>query len=486
MAEYLHPGVFVNETQSANAPIEGAGTSTAGFVGYAQRGPANQPVYVTSWTEYVNTFALGMTSPFLADANLAYSVYGYFQNGGTKAYIIRAASASVKKASAALTDGQATPADVLQFSALDEGAWGNNLKINLANGSGAGKYNLTVKLGTDTVGSYTDVTLNSADTNFIEFAVNGIDKYITVKFVAGIPAVAQLAVDKALTGGVDGRSDITDNDLVTTLNKFNTVRANILVCPESQSSTVNQGLYAYAEKTLSFAVLDGLSTATVTSIQTERNAYNSENGALFFPWIKVSDPIAKGADKTRYIPVGGHVAGVFARVDGLRGVFKAPAGVDASVRGAIECKVVVDDANQDLLNPKGINVIRPLTGAGIVVWGSRTLSANPAARYISVKRAMLYLRESLQNGTRWAVFEPNNELLWQKITSSMSGFLLGEYAGGMFKGTKPEEAFFVKCDAELNPQSEIDAGRVHAKAGVAINKPGEFIIIDIGQWDGSK
>lgn len=486
MAEYLHPGVFVNETASANAPIQGAGTSTAGFIGYAERGPANKAVYVTSWTDYVTKFAFGTASPFLANANLAYSVYGYFQNGGTKAYIVRAASATAKKASGKIDDGNGTPVDVIRFEALDEGVWGNGLKVNVTKVGSTSTYDVTVKLNGTIVSTYKAVTFVSTDAdNFIEYVINGVDKYISVTFVGGTPAVAQLGVDVSLSLGADGVQDATDSTLTAALDAFNVVRANLLVCPESQSTAVNQALYAYADKTLSFAICDGTSNSTVESIKTQRDSLNSANAALYFPWIKVADPIGKGVDKTRFVPVAGHIAGVYARTDGQRGVFKAPAGVDADVRGAIECKVVVDDVTQDLLNPVGINVVRPLSGAGIVVWGSRTLSANPAQRYVPVKRSMLYLRESLQNGTRWAVFEPNNEALWAKINASMTGFLLGEYANGMFKGTKAEDAFFVKCDAELNPQSEIDAGKVHATAGVAIVKPGEFIIIDIGQWNGN-
>jgi len=482
MAEILHPGVYVNEVQTGNAPIEGVGTSTAGFVGYAKRGPVGKPVFVTSWTDFVNKFSFGLDSPFMSNANLAYAVYGFFQNGGTRAYIVRAAGPSASKASAVFTDGSDN--EVINVEVIDEGAFGNKVTVTLVEVAGGVGYDFIVRLDGNIVGEYTNVSLDPENDNFIEYVVNGIDKFVKVTATGVAPAPVELNVEKALTGGRDGLTDATDSTLIDAFKAFDEVRANILVCPESQSNAVNQQGLAYAEKTLSFYVMDGLLDANLETIQQERDQYNSEYGALYYPWIKVNDPIAKGADKTRFVPVGGHVAGVMARIDGLRGVFKAPAGLDSVVRGALDVKTVVTDPIQDILNPKGINAIRPMAGAGIVIWGARTVSSNPQVRYINVRRSLLYLRESLQSGTRWAVFEPNNEVLWNKMTTSARGFLLGEYRRGMFKGTSPDSAFFVKCDAELNPQSEIDAGRVNMDIGVAINKPGEFIVINIGQWAG--
>jgi uncharacterized protein len=481
MPELLHPGVYVNEVQTGNAPVEGVGTSTAAFIGYARRGLVGVPTLVTSWADFVNKFGYGLDTPFLSNANLAYSVYGFFQNGGGRAYIVRAGSASAKKATITLKD--AGNVDVVTVTAVDEGAFGNDIKVQLSVAV-AGLHDFTVKYKDVVVATYKGVSLVSTNANFIEYVVNDVDRFVKVTATGVAPAPANLGVDKVLATGHDGISDASDTTLINAFDALATVRANIIVCPESQSAAVNGKGLSYAESNMAFYVADGLSNATVASIQTERSAYNSEYGALYFPWIKVSDPLSKAKDKTRFIPVGGHIAGIYSRIDSDRGIFKAPAGLEAVVRGAVDVKVVVTEATQDLLNPLAINAVMPMAGAGIVVWGARTLSSNPEVRYINVRRSLLFIRESLQLGTKWAVFEPNNENLWSKLSTSADGFLLGEFNRGMFKGIAPEQAYFVKCDSDVNPQSEIDLGRVNMQIGVAINKPGEFLIINIGQWAG--
>ena len=480
MVEILHPGVFVSEVQGGGTPVEPAGTSTAGFVGYAKRGEVGKAVLVTSWTDFVNKFSYGLSSPFMANSNLAYAVYGFFQNGGSRAYVVRAASNSAAKAKHSLKD--ATAGDAFLVEAIDEGAFGDFISYKLTAVNGGEGYDLVINFDGDTVAEYRSVSLDPVSDNFVEHVVNGVDKFVKVVAI-DTPDGAELGVENKLTGGRDGITDATESTLSDAFNKFDTVRVNLLVCPESQAMAVNQAGLVYAEKKQAFYVMDGLLDATVDTIQTERNAYNSEYGGLYFPWIKVADPIAKGSDRTRFVPVGGHIAGVIARTDGLRGVFKAPAGLEAGVRGALDVKVQVTDETQPLLNPKGINAVRALSGAGIVVWGARTVSSNPAVKYVNVRRSLLFLRQSLQDSTRWAVFEPNNEKLWARLKTAADGFLLGQYREGMFKGT-PETAFFVKCDAELNPQEQIDLGFVNMEIGVSINKPGEFIVIKIGQMAG--
>ena len=182
MSEVLHPGVYVNEVQSGNAPIEGAGTSVAGFIGYTKRGPVGKPVLVTSWTDFSQKFSFGLDSPFLANANLAYSVFGFFQNGGTNAYIVRAASSSVAKAKVVFTDGDTSPVNVLEVEAVDEGVFGNDLAVRLA--AEGDEYLFTVKQNGTIVDSYV-VSLNPEAENFIEYVVNGVDKFVKVSFLGG-------------------------------------------------------------------------------------------------------------------------------------------------------------------------------------------------------------------------------------------------------------------------------------------------------------
>ena len=182
-----------------------------------------------------------------------------------------------------------------------------------------------------------------------------------------------------------------------------------------------------------------------------------------------------------FVPPSGHVAGIYARVDNTRGVFKAPA--NEVILGALELKYNISKAQQDGLNPQGVNCIRELNGAR-KVWGARTIGgdANGEWRYINVRRSMLYLRESIDEGTQWAVFEPNDQNLWAKITRNVSAFLAIQWRAGMLFGSTAQEAFYVKCDAETNPPELREIGQVVTEIGVAIVRPAEFVIFRISQW----
>lgn len=204
---------------------------------------------------------------------------------------------------------------------------------------------------------------------------------------------------------------------------------------------------------------------------------NTDHAALYFPWIQVYDPATKAP---KFVPPSGHIMGMYARVDAQRGVHKAPA--NETLFGALGTKYAISRAQQDGLNGHGVNCIRRLNG-NIRVWGARTVggSDNLDYRYVNVRRLYMYLRESINEGTQWAVFEPNNADLWAKITRNVSAFLTNVWAAGALFGSKPEEAFFVKCDAETNPASLRETGHVTTEIGVAITKPAEFVVFRLGQ-----
>jgi hypothetical protein len=215
----------------------------------------------------------------------------------------------------------------------------------------------------------------------------------------------------------------------------------------------------------------------------------SDYAAYYFPWIQVFDPATKTlqlqSDGRIFVPPSGHVAGIYARVDVRRGVFKAPA--NEVVMGALGLKYTLSKAHQDGLNPQGVNCIRDLNG-NIRVWGARTIGgdANTEWRYISVRRTMLFLRESIDEGLQWAVFEPNDQSLWAKITRNVSAFLTTQWQLGMLFGSTAQEAFYVKCDAETNPPELRELGQVVTEIGVAIVRPAEFVIFRISQWQPTK
>jgi len=206
-------------------------------------------------------------------------------------------------------------------------------------------------------------------------------------------------------------------------------------------------------------------------------------GSFYYPWMLVDDPVGSGKNPTRYVPPSGFVAGMYARIDNTRGVWKAPAGTEANVVGPLALEYSTTDSEQDILNPIGVNCIRQFPGSGIVIWGARTMGtlSDPEWRYVPVRRYAIYLEQSIYRGTQWAVFEPNDQRLWSALKANIEDFLMGEFRQGALAGTSPQQAFEVKCDADLNPDSEVNAGRVNMEVKFAPLKPAEFVIIRISQ-----
>ncbi|NES89100.1 MULTISPECIES: phage tail sheath subtilisin-like domain-containing protein [Okeania] len=418
MPQYLSPGVYVEEVPPSSRPIAGVATSIAGFIGIVPQSiqlPAERvetttngtttitfkveektlpdagiAKLVTNWSQFVSTFAdlagdktLGnltdVDEPSFDTASLnswslfAQAVYGFFNNGGTRCYVIRIDSNT--ELAAALNT----------FASIDE-----------------------------------------------------------ITMVA-IPGIISQAEQEAVIGHCENLKD-------------------------------------------RFAILDGQQNPDpIDRDSIKGNTRDSNYAALYFPWIKVFDPAKQILDPSSngsiILPPSGHLAGVYSRVDGERGVFKAPA--NEVIRGALDLEYNLTKADQDGLNPLGINIIRSFKG-NIKVWGARTLGGedNGEYKYISTRRYFNYLRESIDEGTQFAVFEPNNLALWQRIKRTVGDFLLNEWRNGALFGETPEKAFFVKCDAETNPKEVRELGQVVTLIGVAIVKPAEFVIFRIQQTAG--
>src|SRR5437588_514880 len=230
------------------------------------------------------------------------------------------------------------------------------------------------------------------------------------------------------------------------------------------------------------AVLDappGLNAQQVREWRVDKAGYDSKYATLYWPWVKVFDPLAGQAN---FVPPSGHMAGIWARSDDTRGVHKAPA--NEVVRGAISLELQITKSEHDQLNPQGINVIRAFPGRGIRVWGARTLSSDPAWRYINVRRLFNYIEGSVLLGTKWDVFEPNDMALWQRVKRTISAFLVRVWRDGALFGATPSEAFYVQCHGENNTSESIDAGQLIVEIGVAPVKPAEFVIFKIAQFSG--
>ena len=253
----------------------------------------------------------------------------------------------------------------------------------------------------------------------------------------------------------------------------------LVVAPGQTDPAIQDALLTHCEvRKDRFAVLDSPETIDMGGIDKIPKPRDSKYGAYYFPWIEVYDP-ERG---NLFVPPSGHMVGIYARSDTERGVHKAPA--NEVVRGALGLKYSISRAEQDILNPKGINCIRDFSrrGRGIRVWGARTVSSDASWRYINVRRLFIMVESSIEIGMQWAVFEPNDHRLWKKITRDVSAFLYRIWRTGALFGQTPEEAFYVKCDAETNPPETIDAGQVITEIGICPVKPAEFVIFRIGQW----
>jgi hypothetical protein len=204
-------------------------------------------------------------------------------------------------------------------------------------------------------------------------------------------------------------------------------------------------------------------------------------GAIYYPWVWAADPIGRGSNPRILLPPSGFVAGLYARIDNTRGVFKAPAGTEAGLAGVLAPSRVIDDIEQDSLNPVSVNVIRPVPAGGIVVWGARTIGTDPGWRYIPVRRMAIFLRVSIYRGIQWAVFEPNDEPLWSSLRLNIRAFMLTQFRAGAFQGAKPDDAFFVLCDSTTTTQTDIDNGVVNILVGFAPLKPAEFVVLKLSQ-----
>ena len=504
MPQYLSPGVYVEELEAGSRPIEGVGTAVAAFVGFATEGPFHAPTLVTNWSQFTSTFG-----GFAEGCYLAHSVYAYFNNGGGSAYIVRVgrdgADADVPTAVAELRTTGDDAVVSYRVVALDRGDTGNGISVEVTDpheGQPQDSFRLVVrKEGTDDEVFEGLTTHRRARTN-VATVVNAASTMVRVEEVVATGAVERPASGTVvLTGG--GRDlepvrvtpdeyvgDSADRTGFAGLEAIDTVT---MVCvpdlmaayqsgaiEREQVKAVQLAMIAHCELMGDrMAILDplpGLSVQQVHDWRVNEAGYDSKYAALYYPWLQVFDP-ATGRNVA--MPPSGHLAGVWARNDATRGVHKAPA--NEVVRGAVEVENQITKGEHDLLNPVGVNCVRAFPGRGIRVWGARTLSSDPAWRYVNVRRLFNYVESSILGGTSWVVFEPNDPDLWGRMRRTISGFLYRVWLEGALFGTTPEQAYYVKCDDETNPSEVIEAGQVVCEIGIAPVKPAEFVVFRLAQ-----
>lgn len=578
MAEYLSPGVYVEEYDSGAVPMQGVSTSTAGFIGLAQRGPVvGKPQLVTSFADYKRAFGGYLSEAKFGEARfLPYAVEQFFINGGSRAYIMRVAAEGAAAAKAT--------AGVLQIEAANPGEWGNKIRVTVeasskaktqviaVNGAdlklknadgfnqgdvvelfdgkakayativssldnivtldapctlnvadekiGTPKYiktcelTLTVKLD-DVVETYANVSLCPEAGNFVSARTRKSDLVTIAVTEAKAPAAPKEGKDEkapapakagatpielvggaaviALAGGSDGKvANVSPNVYMGEDNGpgkrsglaafLENVDVSIMAIPGVTAPEVQAALIAHCENCKScFAILDvPIDRKKTNDVVEFRDMYDTTYAAMYHPWLEMFDPLAK---RSAYFPPSGAMAGIYARTDNERGVHKAPA--NEIVRGCTGLSCNYNEGEQDILNPKGVNLIRAFTGRGIRVWGARTMSSNGLWKYVNVRRLYIYIEESIKANTNWVVFEPNSEVLWGRVTRTIEMFLATCWRSGALAGSTPSEAYFVECGPTTMTQDDIDNGRLICNIGIAAVKPAEFVIFRITQHTAS-
>lgn len=527
MPEYRAPGVYIEEIDPGPRPIEGVATTTAGFVGETERG-TTRPTLVTGWLDFVRHFGghvdvPGNTSP---NVYLPYAVQGFFENGGKRLCVARVTGATPTQTAVGSFDGTAG-ATIIR--AIGPGAWGNRLRIQVGPASGATgahaapaqRFRIRIvyyrdavpdplidptdpvqhphlrRREPDVLEDFDQLIADSTHPNFAPRVINAASHLIQLDACPSRPHDVAFA-DGALrsTVGVDVPADL---------------RAFIGAHVDPSQRTGLEALMAMPDIAL-MAVPDeivdpGLSAALLERCESAKDRFailnahtdssdieaiavhpDSSYGALYTPRLRV--PAPHTSDGHRVVPPAGHIAGIYARTDTNRGVHKAPA--NELVRGILTQDLddgrgplthVLGNREQDLLNPRGLNVIRDFrsTGRGVRVWGARTMASDPMLRYVNVRRLLIFLERSIDRGTQWVVFEPNTERTWTQVRNSIASFLNESWRGGALQGTQPDEGFFVRCDRTTMTQDDIDNGRLICLVGVAPVKPAEFVIFRIGQ-----
>jgi len=506
--EYLSPGVYVEEVDKGSKPIEGAGTACAAFVGFAEKGPVNQVTFIPNWTEFVNNFG-----GFVKGGYLAPAVYGYFQNGGGRCYVSRLPGGEAEEAgkAAVALHSQAQPSlESLTFTALEAGAGGAETTVEVSKPNGENppedQFNVTVRHG-KVEEKFENLSLRKGKSarNVMDVVnkesklVHVAEKESTLSPLEKMPGpgVYPLAISEAkstalakvssdvIIGKAEERSGLSgfeiadDVTMVCCPDLMALYQADILSMDAVKG--VQLAIIAHCENMKDrFAILDcppGMNPQKIKDWRLNTAGYDTKYGAVYYPWIKVANPL--GGDSI-LVPPSGYMAGIYARSDNERGVHKAPA--NEVIRGATGVEMLITKSEQDILNPIGVNCIRSFPGRGIRVWGARTLSSDASWRYINVRRLFNFVEKSIQTGTQWIVFEPNDADLWARIRRDISAFLTSVWRSGALFGATPAQAFYVKCDEETNPPAVRDVGQVIIEIGIAPVKPAEFVIFRISQW----
>jgi hypothetical protein len=504
---YSRPGVYISE-RLLTAPLAGGVTANAAGAIVAPLGQGPEAVtLVNSWYEFTKTFG-GYNASYPA----TFEVAAFFNNGGRELYVKRLLAANAAAATVDVaTSGAVT---VFRVTSKNKGTDGNNLRVQVTAGSVASTYTLTVLKesgvagtivsGKVTAGFDDDIVLeryenvvfsDPTSSDYAQTVVNLVSANITISnSAAGVPVLGVYP----LTGGTDGTTPVAadyTNYQSTSASVFagfsSLDRPLVIFLPgiwnslaTAEASVFNDAT-AWAEENNGFVVVSTDENRTVTeAVSFAAGLTDTSHAAVYYPHLFIADPLGRGAGALRKVAPAGAVAGLYLSTDASRGVFKAPAGITATLQGVVAVEKTFTSAELDSMNSANspVNPIRQIPGAGLAVMGARTLLQDGTAnKYVNMRRSLIYIRKNLKNLTEFAIFENNDERLWARINSNITVFL-NEYRNqGGLRGATVAQAFFVKCDAENNSEQQIANGEVHVQVGVALQYPAEFIVIDLSQ-----
>ncbi|NCC31180.1 MAG: phage tail sheath family protein [Chloroflexia bacterium] len=509
-----YPGVYIEEVPSGSRTIVGVATSITAFIGRAKRGPLDTPVLIENFGDFSRIFG-----GLWVKSALGYSVQQYYSNGGGQAIIVRVDNGG-SAASINLLDESNQPA--LQLQAASPGAWGNNLRVIVDHSTVDGadhRFNLFIQefdpttedpttnpptpATTVTQEEYRNVSIDEDDPRYVSKVLETslLVDVVGTPTVRPAPTLEATESDGSGDDGVDiGVDQITEGEnLEANRRGIYALEAadifNMMVIPPLTRSngdvpfdTVYTRALAYCEKRRAMLIMDPPKDwvrpdLVVTAVRNNNVYTKHKNSMIYWPRVRLSDPLKE--NRLEEFAPSGIIAGVIARTDAQRGVWKAPAGTEASLLGVREFSYKMTDNENGRLNPLGVNALRTFPVIGRVAWGARTTAgADQLAsewKYVPVRRLALFIEESLYRGTQWAVFEPNDAPLWAQLRKAVGGFMQNLFRQGAFQGATPSEAYLVKCDSETTTQADIDRGIVNVVVGFAPLKPAEFIIIRIQQ-----
>jgi phage tail sheath protein FI len=491
MAVFQRPGVYVQETLNPVQSTVGPNSDSVGaFIGANDRGPTT-PTLVTSWSDYATKFGTWNTA---SSNNLPLAVYMFFSNGGSKAYVTRVVTSAVK-ATRSFNDTAGTPIATLSLTAANEGIWGNSINVTFSASTTTGLFDATIYYGGNTdayiVEKFTDLSMTATNSRYAPSVINTGSSYVTAADLGSASTGATrnpstATPNQALSTGTNG-SAIT---AITSYSVFDTIKQSLIlnVPGFTDAPTVNAAISYAAGREDVFVVVDGIVDTVTNQISLAATYTASSYAAVYYPRISIADPtlgVGAATGSTRIVGAGAALVGLYSATDASRGVYKAPAGLQARLAGAVSVPILTN-AELDTLNSSSspVNAIKYVSGSGIVVMGAKTLKPGYVDKYVPIRRTLIYLRKALTDLTEFAIFEPNDAALWRRLDATVSSFLTNFWGQGGLSGETPSAAFFVKVDSTNNPQASIDNGQVNIEVGVALQRPAEFVIIKIGQFDG--